>query len=424
MSDEIEDEIVDVNDFKLGDTAEDVIVDSKENDDDIPPVTNDILIKQNNDINKAFEDIKKLEEATVDKLDDEIIEGLEDAEILYAEFSNFLETKADIKQSTGVIGFIPTGIKLLDTVLGGGFAIGALNIIIGNPGSGKSMLAMQAMSQGQKMYEKGKFLAAYCDSEHSTTTKRLFDLGVRTPSVKPYSDSMSVEKVFKVVEGMSVFKRQKDILDIPSIVVWDSIANSPSEKELEADDLNSVLGYKARLLSFLIPKYVDKMATHNVCMIAINQMSDKIQLGNFAPAKDMKFMTAGKDMPGGNKLKYNAFHLIECKVVDVGDKYGFDGIIVEIKAIKNKFFPPNLKIKVAGDFVRGFDNFWTNYMYLCDTKYIQVGTWNTLKNYNGKKFQTKSAKTLYEENEEFRKAFDEAVDMAIENELINKYKVD
>ena len=46
---------------------------------------------------------------------------------LYDDLSSFLENKADVKQSDESDNkqVIPTGIDLLDSVLGGGFAIGA-----------------------------------------------------------------------------------------------------------------------------------------------------------------------------------------------------------------------------------------------------------------------------------------------------------
>ena len=54
---------------------------------------------------------------------------------LYAEFSSFLEDKIDMKPDSGVKSVIPTGIDILDAILGGGLAIGALDIIVGQPGT-------------------------------------------------------------------------------------------------------------------------------------------------------------------------------------------------------------------------------------------------------------------------------------------------
>jgi len=202
------------------------------------------------------------------------------AKELYDEFSTFLEDKADMKPELELKKTIPVGIDVLDAVLGGGFAIGALSIIVGQPGSGKSMLAMQALAQGQREYN-GQLVGGYLDSEEATTTIRLSNLGVRYPQLKPYTD-ITVEKVFKFLEGLCLFKEKKKIIETPSIVVWDSIANTLSEKEREAEDVNQVIGYKARMLSILIPKYVAKCGQHNVSLIAVNQLRDVIKIGHFA----------------------------------------------------------------------------------------------------------------------------------------------
>ena len=156
-------------------------------------------------------------------------------------------------------------------------------------------------------------MGAFLDSEEATTKHRLAMLGVKYPMLSPYTD-MTVEKVFRFLEGTCVFKREKKIIDVPSAIIWDSIANTLSEKEREAEDVNSVIGYKARMLSILVPKYVAKCAQHNICFLAVNQLRDVLSIGQFAPAKDLKFMSQSKDMPGGNTLKFNAFQLVEMKI--------------------------------------------------------------------------------------------------------------
>jgi len=276
-------------------------------------------------------------------------------------------------------------------------------IIVGQPGSGKSMLAMQTMGQGQRQYN-GKLLTAFLDSEEATTDIRLANLGVRYPKIKPHVD-ITVEKVFQFLEGLCVFKEERKLIDTPSVLVWDSIANTLSQKEREAEDVNSVIGYKARMLSILIPKYVAKCAQYN------------------------KLMSSTKDMPGGNVLKFNAFQLVEMKIKSIisttsaekAEKYGFEGIIVKLKCVKNKLFPPNIEIEIVGSFVTGFSNFWTNYNFLKNSKRLNTGAWNYLVSLPDKKFRTKDAQMLYKTDEIFKKAFDAAAQEAIQTDIIDKY---
>jgi len=346
--------------------------------------------------------------------------NLSEEDKLYGEFSSFLENKAEIYADDGIKQVIPTKIKLLDAVLGGGFAVGAMSIITGQPGSGKSMLAIQTLGAAQECY-KG-LLAGYLDSEVATTAARLSMLGVNKPHIKPYSD-ITVEKVFKFLEGVCLFKDTKKIVDVPSVVIWDSIANTLSQKEREAEDINQVIGYKARMLSILVPKYAAKMGVYNISLIAVNQLRDTMALGGFAPAKDLKFMTAGKHMPGGNTLVYNAFTLLEMKTAAVVDpaKYGFEGIIAAVKTVKNKLFSPNITIKLVGNFVTGFSDLWTSFEFLKDTKRLETGAWNWLVKLPQKKFRTKDLPYFYNNDQEFKQMFDKEMDDAIEIDIKKKY---
>ena len=372
----------------------------------------------------TIHDKNKVETEVVEKEEPDVSLSKEDeAKKLYSEFSSFLEQKEGFVEDVGVKQTVSTGIDLADAILGGGFAIGALNIIVGQPGSGKTMLAIQVLAQGQKQYQ-GKLLGAFLDAEESTTTVRMANLGVKYPKIKPSVD-ITVEKVFKFLETLCVFKSEKDLIETPSVVIWDSIANTLTVKEREAEDPKSVIGYKARVLSMTIPQYVSKCAQNNICLLAVNQLRDVMSLDMFAPPKDLKFMTSSKDMPGGNVLKFNAFQLVEMKVGKViePEKLGFEGIRVKMKCVKNKLFPPNVEISLVGSFTSGFSNFWTNYEFLRDHKRMVTGAWNYLVDLPDKKFRTKDAMKIYNENEDFKTAFDKAVKETIQTEIIDKYDI-
>ncbi len=284
-----------------------------------------------------------------------------------------------------------------------------------------SMLAMQCIAAGQKIY-KG-LLASFLDSEEATTSKRLYNLGVRYPPVKPYND-LTIEKLFKHIETMCVFKEQKKINDNPSIIVWDSIANTLSEKEREAEDVNSVIGYKARVLSLLTPKYVAKCAKHGICLIAINQLRDKLSMGPFSAPKTLRFLSTGKSIPGGNTILFNAFTLLEVKAKAALDpeKYGFEGIMSSVTSVKNKLFSPNVTVELIGNFQTGFSNFRTSYYFLAKHKrLISPGGWCKLVSNPEMKFRSKGAEIKYNEDEEFRTAFDKEVKECIQTEIIDRY---
>jgi len=281
-----------------------------------------------------------------------------------------------------------------------------------------SMLAIQTMGAAQRQY-KG-CLTSFLDSEEATTSQRLANLGVNKPKINPYTD-ITVEKVFKHLEVMCLFKEKKGIVDIPSVLCWDSIANTSSQREREVDDLNQAIGFKARLLSFLIPKYISKASKYQIAFLAVNQMREQLAMGQFAPAKELRFLSAGKSLPGGQSLKFNAFVLLEMKAKGVLDpaKYGFDGILVSVTSVKNKLMPPNMTVTLIGNFLTGFSNIRTNFHFLVENKRLKASAWNYLESYPEKKFRTKDLETLYNEDPIFKEKYDEAVKECIQTEIID-----
>lgn len=340
---------------------------------------------------------------------------------LFRSFQSFLKTEIDLDPVKTEKQTIPTGIDILDTILGGGIIVGALSIFVGQPGCGKSMLASQCIAGGQKSLGDD-FIPLFLDSEESTTKLRLKNLGVNIAAAEVFN-GITVETVFEVLEKMAVYKEIHKI-ETPSMIVWDSIANTLTQREMEATDINTVIGYKARMLSFLIPKYIAKCNKYNISLVAVNQLRDALQMGPYGTPRDLKFMSGHKVMPGGNSIQFNAFQLIEMKIKSALDpeKFGFDGIMVSLKCVKNKLFPINIPISLVGDFVNGFDNFWTNYMFLVDNKRLKTGAWNYLISYPDKKFRTKDAKHLYHDDEEFKNHFDSMIKETIKIELIDKYE--
>jgi len=397
---------------------------------DANEVLKSVQINTIEEVQEDYEETANIQKVEVEVSSDEDNIVSSEAQELYAEFSSFMENKTDIVPDKSVKEVIPTGIDIVDGILGGGFVVGGMSIIVGAPGSGKSMLAAKTLGAGQKKYQ-GDLIAAFLDSEQSMTKMRLSNLGVKYPPIDPYDD-VTVEKVFKFIEGLCLFKQEKKILDKPSAIVWDSIANTLSQKERETDDPNTVIGYKARLLSILVPKYVAKCAEHGICFLCVNQLRDVIDMGRFSAPKDLKFMTASKSMPGGNILKFNAFQLCEMRVktafnqdATIGTiKYGFDGFVAYLKCVKNKLFAPNIQIEIVGSYNTGFSNFWTNYKFLADTKRMHTGAWNYLLSAPTIKFRTKDAMEIYNTNPDFKFEYDKTAKEGIQTDIIDKYTVE
>jgi len=339
---------------------------------------------------------------------------------LQNEFNSFLSSKMELEE-TDKVEMVSTGIDLLDSVLGGGVPLGRFVVFAGYPGGGKSTLAAAVLANLQEKYLKD-CLCLYLDSEQTMSKYRLKQLGVTKPELAPKS-GVTVEKVFDIIEGVCLFKQERNLENIPAVIIWDSIANTPTEKDMAVKDVNEVIGLKARILSTMLPKIVKHLQQNNISLIAVNQLREKLNIGLFSSPNDLRYLGSDKDMPGGQAIKFNAAQLLMLRHKSdlKSDQYGFDGARVVCVSVKNKFFTPNISIDLALNFKSGFDNFWTNYLFLVDKKYIKAGAWNKLVNYDKQSFRTKEAKDLYDTDKMFRQAFDELVKLAINEHIIQKY---
>jgi len=342
------------------------------------------------------------------------------AKSLQEEFTEHLKATQGLVPDYSIRSTIPTGIDLLDVLMGGGAATGLLQII-GPPGSGKSALAAKVIATSQRKF-KTLTHSVYMDGEDSTDKKRLIQLGVTQPELDPYT-RLSVESIFKSVEGMCTFKEAREqLIDVPWAMVWDSIANTHTEAALHETDPNKVTGLKARILSHLLPIYVPKMNEFNISLIAVNQLRDKIDMGVFKTPSDLQFLV-NKKIPGGWASLFNSIQILYIKPVGhIDGEYGFYGSRVKCKLVKNKLFTPNIEFNMIFSFERGFSNFFTNYELLKKTKRIKMGgSWGTLSSYPDKKFQQKNVINVYNENEEFREAFNNDVKDVLKTEYLDVY---
>ena len=339
------------------------------------------------------------------------VEETDTKSFLQKEFDSFLSTSLEEnanKEENQII--IPTGLDLLDTILGGGVS-NKLTLVCGNPGSCKSALATRILANTQKRYKN--FIGIYLDSESTMSMERLSDLGVH--NIRP-REGITVEAVFKIIDRLCAFKANNpETLDTPSIIVWDSIANTPIETVVEEEEinLNATIGLKARLLSALLPKYIMKLSKFNICFLCVNQLRDKLQMGPMKTAPTLKWLSS--ELPGGKSLLFNSFQLVHLAAGKDSEEYGFNGLNIKSRTIKSKMFSPNLDVNLVFSFKNGFSNFFTNYNLLKDEKKIAGSAFWKLESLpvdsSGNKisFRQKDVLRIYKTNPEFKAAFDKDV---------------
>jgi len=334
--------------------------------------------------------------------------------------TDFMDVIDDFRQELNgedesLIKLTPTGIDIYDIFTGGGLPAGGFVEFAGNPGSGKTTLALQILGKVQQ--KNPQAIIIIIDAERSMTPDRLQSFGLDPKKIILIQRGVTVEKIFEV--RLKKFFEKKDankIKDAPTYVLWDSIAQTPAEKELEVADLNQAIGVKAKVLNTMIRKYDELLLEYNTTMIAINQLTSKVAMGGNMYVKQVDIPGLGDRVcPGGTGHYYAAFHflLLDRKQKLTGSEFGFKGYILQGTFIKNKAGVPFEEFLVVVDYKNGVDEFWTKFIYLKEAKIMKVnGGWYTLEGYIGddgkaKKFRGSAAKEKFETDETFRKLFDD-----------------
>ncbi len=221
--------------------------------------------------------------------------------------------------STGSIG--------LDIALGiGGYPRGRIIEIYGPESSGKTTLALHAISQIQK----AGGVAAFIDAEHALDPSYARKLGVKTDELlvsQPDYGEQALEIADMLVRSGAV-----------EIVVVDSVAALVPKAEIEGDMGDSHVGLQARLMSQALRKLTATVSRSNCLLVFINQMRMKIGVMFGSP----------ETTTGGNALKFYASVRLDIRrigaIKEAAAAAGKDPAVVgnrtRVKVVKNKLAPP------------------------------------------------------------------------------------
>ena len=246
-----------------------------------------------------------------------------------------LDIAHDLREDnpTEVKQWIPTGSRWLDsiTVRGkyGGIPVGKITEIAGLSSAGKSFMAVQIAANAQKM---GMFVV-YFDAESAIDPKFLVDAGVDTDNNFLYVQAVSVEKTLETIEDT-----MGEFPDNQFLFIWDSIAATSSEKEIESDfNPQSTMAVKPRIFAKAFPKLTIPLANQQCTLLLINQLKTNITR-NVAEA-----MTTPYIAPGGKAIGYFTSMRIwltkrKAKAAYVTDNSGLRiGSEVKVKIEKSRF---------------------------------------------------------------------------------------
>lgn len=199
-----------------------------------------------------------------------------------------------------VSGFVPTGHFVLDFILhygvdptqkdltsmpdynpekSLGLPLGKVVEIFGEEGGGKSSLAYRICGNAQKQ----GLTVAWIDTEHSFS-ENLAELNGCDISTMLYSNLSNPQDPDKVIYAENIidmiidFCKAKEVHGSPppKVIVLDSLANLVPKARGEASAEQSLVGTLPRLLSDSMGKITQYAELHNVLVVFINQLREKV----------------------------------------------------------------------------------------------------------------------------------------------------
>jgi recombination protein RecA len=223
------------------------------------------------------------------------------------------------EQSKIDVELFSSGSLALDPALGGGYPKGRIIEIYGPESSGKTTLALHAISEIQK--QGGQ--AAFIDAEHALDPAYARKIGVDTANLlisQPDNGEQALEICETLVRSGAV-----------DLIVVDSVAALVPQAEIDGDMGDAQMGLQARLMSQAMRKLTATINKTGCICIFINQLREKLGVLFGNP----------ETTTGGNALKfYSSVRLDIRKVSQIKDGENVTGSRVKVKVVKNKVAPP------------------------------------------------------------------------------------
>lgn len=279
---------------------------------------------------------------------------------LNKDMGNIAYLMGEQESPNNIRDFISTGSTILDTIITNGqvypkngIPIGRLTILSGDSSSGKSLLAAHILINTQKMGgipvifdEESTIDLALLKRMGLKIGQEALDLGYEKPV---YLQAGSVEKVLEAMEKIITTIRENDNKKLITIV-WDSIAATPTNKELEGSFEKEGYGTeKALALSLATRKLTQMISSQNVLLLWTNQI--RMNIGTLGWGDKTT-------EPGGKAPPFHATVRIRlAKVGDIkNDNKETIGVTIKATTKKNKIAPYNRSCEFDIYFNKGIDD--------------------------------------------------------------------
>lgn len=251
------------------------------------------------------------------------------------------------------IQFISSGCKILDCVLGGGYPLGRVVNLVGDKSTGKTLLAIEACANFAKEYV-GQIW--YAEAEAA------FDKGYAEALGLPVDRVEFVEEIYTVedwYEHLDKVLTEKD-KDEPGLYILDSLdALSDRAEQGRKIDEGTYGANKPKQMGQLFRRLVQKIESHNVCIMVISQVRDAI--GVMFGEKHTRSGGRALDFYASQVLWLSQMGTLKKTIAKVDRPVG---LRVKMKCKKNKVGLPLRECEVQIKFGYGIDDVAANVEWL------------------------------------------------------------
>jgi len=226
---------------------------------------------------------------------------------------------------------VSTGIIALDIITNGGIPSGRLTEFFGGESTAKSRLVAHIIAEIQRVGG----IAVLNDTEKALD-QGLVDLTGVNMDALIYPDPeeiTSVEDIFKSLEDtINIVKPQYP--DKPVAFIWDSVAATPGQKELEEEiGRPEASMLRAKLIGSGLKKYLPAVYKNQITLIFVNQIQDRMNV----------MFGDQTTTPGGRQIKFLASLRLGMKIIGaIKDDQTKEqiGTTIQMLVKKSKVGPP------------------------------------------------------------------------------------
>ena len=350
----------------------------------------------------------------------------------------------------------PFNIEPLDTILGGGLGSGLPIAFTSTPETGKSSIAFQFAATFLNTYENATVI--YIDTETASNNpkvdkekmdiirQRIETLGIDQTRFKYFPVVTDIPNFFSIVDELITMKRsfrEKTGIDAKLLIIWDSMAATHASKEVIVSDPKEIIGYRAREFSLHFTKIKPSLVLENVTFLCIDQVRRNLKIdGRFTKSeKSVGEFGDFKSATSITQLQHNIRQWLffsKGQELKPSEKYMIDGWLIDCFIEKNKLAPSRYWVTLVFDKKHCLDKVLTEFHFLSNPTITEAKLFDKsdiplfaenaggrykIRVYNPETnaaigetntFYLKNLKDLYNNDSQFKAAFDYAVKLSVD----------